>query len=159
MPSIWTQVGIHMGSYPLIDRGELRVAQPAVTWNLVALALFRAAWVLEVDGLQVVFVSVAPQKYAQQVAAVVAAGPIFERAPELAIVGADFFPVALEMAKQVVGPSESTLAQLAHMWSAGRLQMRRLVGGQVGEVKAALRALALFAWFPLALGRFRAGGC
>lgn len=104
-----------MGRYPLVHVAKLSLAETAVARYLVPLALLCSAWILEVDGFQVVFVSVAPRKNAQCVAAVVAVRPVFERAPELSIVGTNLLPVTFEMAEQVVGSGKASVAELAHM--------------------------------------------
>lgn len=49
-----------MGGYPLVHIAELCMAEATVARNLVPLAFLSSAGILEVDGLQVVFVSVAP---------------------------------------------------------------------------------------------------
>jgi len=92
-------------------------------------------------------------------AAVVAVGSALERTAELAIIGTNLLPVALKVAEQVVGSCKAPVAQLAHMRTRGWLQMSRLVSGQIGEVEMALRALTLFAGFPVLLGRLGTGGC
>lgn len=106
-----------MGGNPLIHIAELSVAEAAVAWNLVPLALLSSAGILEVDSLQVVFVGVTSRKDSQGVAAMIAVGPVLERTPVLAVVGANLFPVALEVAEQVVWSCKPTVAQLAHMWA------------------------------------------
>lgn len=142
-------VGVNVGGDPLVHIGEMGLAEAAVASHQVALTFLGAARVLEMDGLQVVFVGVAARKDSQSVAAVVAAGPAFERAPELAIVSADFLPVALEVAEEVVGAGKAAVADFAHVGPRRGLQVGGLVGGQVGEVEVALGALALFARLPL----------
>lgn len=150
-----TLVGVDVGVDPLVDVAELGLAEAAATWDQVPLIFLGAARVLEVDGLQVVFVGVTPREDPQRVAAVVAVGAIFEWTPELAVVGAHFLPVAFEVAEQVVGPGKPAMAQLTHVRPRGGLQVGRLVGGQVGEVQVALWALALFARLPVLVGLWR----
>lgn len=110
-----TLVGVYVRGDPFVHGVELRQAEPALAGYGVALDLFRAARVLEMDGLEVVFVGVAPRKNPQLVGAAVAARAFFERAPELALSRANFLPVAFEMAKEVVRPCKPAVAELAHM--------------------------------------------
>lgn len=145
-------VRVNVGGDPLVHVGETRLAETAGAGHQIALALFGAARVLKVDGLQVVFVGVTARENAQGVTAMISAWPAFERTPELAIVNADFLPVALEVAEEIVGPSKAAVADLAHVRARRGFQVGRLVGGQVGKVEVALGALALFARLPL-LGR------
>lgn len=158
-------MGVNVGRDPLIHIRKLGLAETAGAGHQIALVFFRATRILEMDRLQVVLVGVAAGENAQGVAAVIAVGSIFERTPELAVVGANFFPVALEVAEKIVGAGKTAVADLAHVGPGCGFQVGGLVGGQVGEVEVTLRALALFARLPLFAGvgrRLRLGrgvGC
>lgn len=146
---IRTLVGIDMSSDPLVHVAELGVTKTTVSWNLIPLALFGSAWILEMNSLQVVFISVTPRENPQGMAAMVAVGSVLEGAPVLAVVSAHLLPVTFEVTKQVVWPGKPPMAQLTHMGTRGWLQMSRLVSGQVREEEVAFRTLALFAGLPI----------
>lgn len=116
-------VGINVGGDPLVHIGKVSQAEAAGARHQITLALFRAARVLEMDRLQVVFVSVAAREDTQRVAAMVAARPVFEWAPELAVVRADFLPVTLEVTEEVVGAGKATVANLTHVGPGRGLQV------------------------------------
>lgn len=146
---IRTLVSIDMSSDPLVHIAELGVTKSTVSWNLIPLALFGSARILEMNSLQVVFKSVTPRENPQCMAAVVAMGPVLEWAPVLAVVSTHLLPVAFEVTKQIVWPGKAPMAQLTHMGTRCRLQMGRFVSGQVREEEMTFGTLALFARLPI----------
>ena len=150
---VLTQSGVHMGREPFVHRGKLFLTQRTAAGTRGTLALTRAARVVEMDRLEMVFIRVAPRKYTQRVRALVRVSGL-EGAPELAAVRACFLPVAFVVAEQVVGPGKAAVANIAHVRPCGRVQMRQFVRGQVQEVEVTLGALALLAALRIAwLGR------
>ena len=113
-----------MVGYPIFYVLKLSLAHSTLARNLHSLVLFGSVRVLEVDGLQVVFECVAPRKDTGVVTAVVRGRTIISRnccvlegAFKLALVTADFLPVALDVSKQVVGPGKATVAIFTDMGS------------------------------------------
>lgn len=78
----------------------------------------------------------------------IASNAVLEWALELALIAADFLPMAFDVTEQIVGPSEPAVAIFTDVRPGGRLQMRGLVGCQVGEEQLTLGALSLFAGLP-----------
>ncbi len=121
----WTSVSVNMLGQPFVNVWKLLLAHSTLSSDLHTLVFFGSGWILEVNGLEMVFEGIAPRKDPGVVAAMIRWFVFrigrcrflrdFKRTFELSLVTSDFLPVALDVSEQIVGTGKTSAAVFANM--------------------------------------------